>query len=89
MSDQSSSRHALRLLEEEITRLESEALPQLTAAPAPLCAHWQAYVTHARLLPAKLRLQRLYQERRRLWAEVHARRERWVAPSATRVEQRR
>ena len=58
--------------EDEIARLESEALPQLTAAPEPLCALWQAYAAHARLLPAKLRLQRLYEKRRCLWAELQA-----------------
>lgn len=69
MPDQPSQRRALQLLEEEITRLESETLPQVTAAPGPLCAHWQAYAACAFLLPAKLRLQQLYEERRRLWAE--------------------
>jgi hypothetical protein len=69
MHAQPTQRRALRLLEDEIARLESETLPQLTAAPEPLCAHWQAYAAHARLLPAKLRLQQLYERRRRLWDE--------------------
>ena len=69
MPDHSSQRRVLQLLDEEIIRIESEILPQLTVVPGPLCAHWQAYVTHARLLPANLRLQQLYEERRRLWAE--------------------
>ena len=69
MHAQPTQRRALRLLEDEIARLESETLPQLTAAPEPLCAHWQAYAAHARLLPAKLRLQQLYERRRRLWGE--------------------
>ena len=69
MPDQSAQRHALRLLEEEIIRIESETMPQLTAPQGPLCAHWQAYAAYARLLPARLRLQQLYEERRRLWAE--------------------
>ena len=56
MHAQPTQRRALRLLEDEIARLESETLPQLTAAPEPLCAHWQAYAAHARLLPAKLRV---------------------------------
>ncbi len=56
MSDQPSQRWALRLINEEIVRLESEILPQLTAAPAPLCTHWQAYAVHARQLSAKLSL---------------------------------
>ena len=56
MYAQPTQRRALRLLEDEIARLESETLPQLTAA-------------HARLLPAKLRLQQLYERRRRLWGE--------------------
>jgi hypothetical protein len=69
MPDQSAQRRALRLLDEEIIHIETEILPQLTATPAPFYTHWQAYVTHARLLPATLRLQQLYEERRRLWAE--------------------
>ncbi len=69
MPDQSAQHHALRLLDEEIIRIEGEALPQLTAAPEPLCAHWQAYAAYACLLPARLRLQQLYEQRRRLWAE--------------------
>lgn len=70
MSDQASQRRALRLLEEEITHLESEPPPKLVAARRPLYPPWQAYVTLARTLRAKLRLQRLYEERRRLWAEA-------------------
>ena len=70
MHAQPAQRRALRLLEDEIVRLESETLPQLTAAPEPLCTHWQAYEAYTRLLPAKLRLRRLYAERRRLWAEM-------------------
>jgi hypothetical protein len=69
MLDQSAQRRALRVLNEEITRIENEALSQLTAAPAPLCTHWQAYAAHARLLPAKVQLMLLYAQRRRLWAE--------------------
>jgi hypothetical protein len=72
MHAQPAQRRALRLLEDEIARLENETLPQLTAAPELLCAHWQAYAAHARLLPAKLRLQRLYEKRRCLWAELQA-----------------
>jgi hypothetical protein len=69
MQAQPTKGRALRLLEDEIARLESETQPQLTTAPEPLCTHWQAY---ARLLPAKLRLQQLYEKRRRLWAELQA-----------------
>ena len=69
MQAQPTQGRALRLLEDEIARLESETLSQLTTAPEPLCTHWQAYV---RLLPAKLRLQQLYEKRRRLWAELQA-----------------
>ena len=70
MHAQPAQRRALRLLEDEIARLESETLPQLTAAPEPLCTHWQAYAAYARRLPAKLRLQRLYEKRRCLWTEL-------------------
>ena len=69
MHAQPTQRRVLRLLEDEIARLESETLPQLTAAPEPLCAHWQAYAAHACLLPAKVQLMLLYAQRRRLWGE--------------------
>jgi hypothetical protein len=72
MSAQASARCSLRVLEKEITHLESETLPQFAAARRPLYVHWQAYVIFAHLLRAKLRLQRLYEERRRLWAELQA-----------------
>jgi hypothetical protein len=70
MPDQSAQRRALRLLDEEIIRIETEILPQLTATSAPFDTHWQAYVTYARLLPARLQLQQLYEERRRLRTEL-------------------
>ena len=72
MSAQASARCSLRLLEKKITHLETETLPQFAAARRPLYVHWQAYVIFAHLLRAKLRLQRLYEERRRLWAELQA-----------------
>ena len=72
MSAQASARCSLRLLEKEITHLENETLPQFAAARRPLYVHLQTYVIFAHLLRAKLRLQRLYEERRRLWAELQA-----------------
>ncbi len=73
MPPQASARCSLRLLEKEITHLENETLPQFAAARRPLYVHWQAYVIFAHLLlRAKLRLQRLYEERRRLWAKLQA-----------------
>ena len=62
--------HSLQLLEDEITRLENETMPALAPATVLPCSHWQAYEAYTRMLSTKLRLQRLYAERRCLWAEM-------------------
>ena len=69
MQAQPNQRPILRVLEDEITRLESETQRQLEAVAKLPVMHWQRYLTYAQLGAAKLRLIPLYEQRRRLWVE--------------------
>ena len=70
MPDHPSYRRALRLLEDEIARLKSETLPQLTLLPSHSARTGKPMRPTSALTRAKLRLQQLYEKRRRLRGEL-------------------